>query len=97
MEQINSFGNLIGKYAYGEDIVQANGGFHIEKSIQQTRPSLLPALQCNYQIPFGPPTITKAVIGVPSEGEESEIDITDIIEPESPQDMQQQSTSSWPA
>ena len=44
MEQISSFGSLISKYTYGEGIVQVNGGFHIEKSIQQSRPSLLQAL-----------------------------------------------------
>ena len=77
--QLNSFAELVGYFGYGSPAVEANGGHHIDKGLQQPRTTLLQAFKGNASFPFGPLTNSKAIVSVPSEGEESEIDITDLI------------------
>lgn len=63
-ETLQNFGQLVSKYQYGEPLVEASGGFHLDKGLQQPRCSLLPALHlgATHAIPFGPPTNSKAVV-----------------------------------
>ena len=76
---LDSFSQLLGNYALGEKFVEENGGIYIDKALQMPRSSLLHAIHGKKSIPFGPLTNSKAIVQVPSEGEESEIDITDLV------------------
>lgn len=71
---LDSFGALVSNYVFG-----SNAATTIEASTKQKRPSLVPAFLQKHRISYGPVSNTQALIQEPSDGEESEIDITHIL------------------
>ena len=78
--QLSDFHVLTGKFVYGSYFVESNrGGVHLEHGLHKPRSTLLPAFTASKAFGFGPLTNSKAIIEEPSECEESEIEVTDIM------------------
>lgn len=73
LTQLDKFGDLASNYVFGK-----TSGTHIDVGLTLRRSTLLVSFQLDTKIPFGPTTNSKAIVKVASEGEESEIDISDI-------------------
>ena len=69
--------------------------FQFSQLQQQNRCSLLPVLSAGKPFEFGPLTNTNAIINVPSEGEESEIDVTDFLTQNQNHHQQSAQQRSW--
>ena len=73
---LNQFSTLIGLYGFGSTL--ANQGQSNEKGLLAKRPSYMRSVTQNRQIPFGPISNSLAMVENASEGDESEVDITDL-------------------
>lgn len=74
--QLTKFSELCGKFVFGGSM--AKDGNHIDKYAGGPYPNLLQALRGNKPLPLGPVSNVNAMVPELSEGEESEIDVTDI-------------------